>query len=214
VDSIRHRKTPNSQESLHSIIWVLVPFAMGPYLPPRPQSPVKFWSITQKMFATHPKNNNEISTSSPPITSFLDLPAAKQEKILAIELLGPTTLALTSAQAGAAKKGKTVPGTRTWGPEMLAMRILLNISPKVLDNVISMIASRTTVKTYGNNFHKAMSAIPVEFRASVEHLRLKTTYPISVDGMFIYYPRLRTVEVGLEWLTMGSNRVEVVTTED
>ena len=166
------------------------------------------------MFATQPKTNNEIDTSSPPVTSFLELPAAIQETILAIELLRPTTLNLTSARAGVGKKGKTLPGTRTWGSEMLAMRTLLNISPKLLDNAISMIASRTTVKTYGNNFHKAMSAIPVEFWASVEHLRLQTTYPISVDGMFIYSPRLRTVEVGLEWLTMGSNHVEVVTAED
>lgn len=187
---------------------------MGPYLPPRPQSPVNFCSITQKMYATKAKTNNEINTSSPPVTSFLDLPAATQENVLAIELLRSTTLTLTSARARAGKKRRTIPGTRTWGPEMLAMHTVLNISPKLLDNAISMIASRTTVKTYGNNFHKAMSAVPVEFWASVEHLHLQTTYPVSVDGLFISFPRLRTVEVGLEWLTMGSNHVEVVTTED
>lgn len=96
---------------------------------------------------------------------------------------------------------------------MVEMRTLLHISPKLLDNFISMIASRTTVKTYGIHFHKAMSAIPVKFWASVQHLHLISMYPNSVEGMFIYSPKLQHVEFDLEWLTVGSPRVEVVTTE-
>jgi hypothetical protein len=97
---------------------------------------------------------------------------------------------------------------------MVAMRSLLKISPKLLDNTISMIASRTKVYTHGNHFDKAMSAVPVEFWASIEHLCLLTTYPTALDGMFIYSLKLRVVEVDLDWLIPGSTYVDVVTSED
>jgi hypothetical protein len=118
---------------------------------------------------------------------------------------------VTSSRPG--KKHKTIPGKRIWGMEMRVMRHLLRISPRLRNNIILMIASRTTIQTYGNRIYEVLASLPINFLERVQHLRLKITYPASLDDTFLRSPRLRVVEVGLDLLTFCEMRVEIKTSE-
>ena len=141
--------------------------------------------------------------------TFVDLPADIQEKIFDQDWLRANTLTITSSRHG--KKRKTVRGARTWGEEMKVMRGLLTISPALRNSIIAMIASRTTIYTYGNKLDEVISSIPTIFLARVQHLHLCTTCPVSLDNTFMLSPGLRTVELGIELLTCCNSAYQLKT---